>query len=226
MSKKKTIESEELIRLLDEYRLDNPGMKLTIPKFGTYIRNKGVEVPDYTIRRDQKFREYLDAVNHDSEEDIYNDLVTYKTIDVDTFLTKNNTKTKLKEAISIRDRYYANIAARAAEAIKIRTNAEERIKELESRVSELESKLVDVQAKADNADIRKKNAAIARLKAILDSYVYPDAANAILKEDGILEVINSVVPDEIMKNKTIHADTEVKASKYNSVNKLLGGFDD
>lgn len=226
MSKKKTIESDDLIRLLDEYRLDNPGAKIKIPKFGVYIRNKGFKVEDYTIRRDQKFREHLDAINQSSEEDIYNDLVTYKTIDVDAFLIKNNTRAKLKEAISTRDSYYANIAARAAESIKARSVAEERAKELEAHITELEVQLANVQAKADNADIRKKNAAIVKLKALLDSYIYPDAANAILQKDGILEVINSVVPDEVMEKKTIHADTDVKVSKYDSVNKLLGCFDD
>lgn len=224
MSKIKTIKSEELIKLLDEYRLDNPGMKLTIPKFGAYIRNKGFDIPDYTIRRDQSFREYLDNVNKDSEEDVYNDVVTYKTIDTEAFLTKNNSKSKLKEALDMRDRYYANIAARAAESIKARKTAEEKAKQLEERVAELEDQLVNAQAKADNADIQKKDMAIAKLKAILDSYIYPDAANALLKKDGILEVINSVIADEVMDEKTIHADTEIKTSKYDSVNKLLGGF--
>lgn len=224
MSKIKTIKSEELIKLLDEYRLDNPGMKLTIPKFGAYIRNKGFDIPDYTIRRDQSFREYLDNVNKDSEEDVYNDVVTYKTIDTEAFLTKNNSKSKLKEALDMRDRYYANIAARAAESIKARKTAEEKVEQLEERVAELEDQLVNAQAKADNADIQKKDMAIAKLKAILDSYIYPDAANALLKKDGILEVINSVIADEVMDEKTIHADTEIKTSKYDSVNKLLGGF--
>lgn len=224
MSKIKTIKSEELIKLLDEYRLDNPGMKLTIPKFGAYIRNKGFDIPDYTIRRDQPFREYFDAVNQESEEEVYNDVVTYKTMDVEAFLTKNNSKAKLKEALNLRDRYYANIAARAAESIKARKTAEEKVEQLEERVAELEDQLVNAQAKADNADIQKKDMAIAKLKAILDSYIYPDAANALLKKDGILEVINSVIADEVMDEKTIHADTEIKTSKYDSVNKLLGGF--
>lgn len=59
MAKKKTVEAEVLIKLLDEYRLDNPNVKVTIPQFGVYIRNKGYNVQDYTIRRSTEFRAYL-----------------------------------------------------------------------------------------------------------------------------------------------------------------------
>ena len=141
------------------------------------------------------------------------------------------TKEKLKEAIIIRDRYYANVASRAAEAIREKNIAEEKVKKMEGRITELEEQINCVQAKADNADIRKKNEVISKLRGILYSYIYPDAANAILKEQGVLEIVNSVIPDEIMEEKMIHADTKIKDekiknSKYNSVNELLGGFDE
>lgn len=229
MSRKKSIDTSDLIRLLDEYRIDNPGVKITIPKFGTYVRNKGYNVQDHTIRRYKEFRDYLDAVNKGTECDVINDLVTYKTIDAEAFLAKNNTKDKLKAAITSRDQYYANIAARAAESIQARIAAEERIQELESRIAELEKNLTRMQARADNSEIRKKSEAISKLRAILSSYIYPDAANAILKKAGLLEVTNSLVPDELVEAKTIHADTDItdkKGSKYESINKLVGGFDD
>lgn len=229
MAKNKTLESEELIRLLDEYRLENPGIKLAIPKFGAYVRSKGIDIQDYTIRRDEQFRKYVSEVMKNSEEKTINDLVTYKTIDVESFFKKNNTKAKLKEAIILRDRYYANIAANAAEAIKAKKSMEKKLQKYEKRVEELEQQLTAVQARVDNADIRKKNEMIAKLKEILNSYVYPDAANAILKREGILEVVNTVIPDKTMEEKTVCADTDItniQESKYSTVNNLLGGFDD
>ena len=83
-----------------------------------------------------------------------------------------------------------------------------------------------MQAKTDNADIRQKNETIAKLKSILDSYIYPEAANAILEKEGLLEVVNTVIPEERMKEKTFDADTDIASFEYNAVNKLLGGFDD
>ena len=226
MSRSKSISSEELIRLLDEYRLENPGSKIKIPKFGEYIRSKGYNVQEYTIRRSQEFRKYLISINQNSEEQIYNDIVTYKSIDVDAFLAHNNTKDKLREALITRDRYYARISAHAAEAIRKRKIAEDEIDHLKERIAELESELTNVQAKANNKDIRQKNELISKLRAILSSYIYPDAANAMLKKDGILDVLNSLIPDEAMKQKEIYADTEISLSKYGVVNNLFGGFDE
>lgn len=226
MAKKKSIEAESLIKLLDEYRFDNPKAKITIPLFGIYVRSKGYDVQDYTIRRSTEFRAYFDSINKRAEEDTRSDLVTYKTLDADDFLEKNRTPDSLKSALIARDRYYARIAANAVEAIDARKTLEIKVAEQEKRIAELETQLENVQAKADNADIRQKNAVIASLKAILDSYIYPEAANAILEKEGLLDVVNTVIPEELIKQKSIDADTDIKSFGYDSVNKLLGGFDD
>ena len=99
MPKQKSIEDNELIRLLDEYRLNNPNIKVTIPAFGTYIRSRGYDVQDHTIRRRTGFRKYLETVNQGSEEVIYSDLVTYQTLDADAFLSEHRTRESLKEAL-------------------------------------------------------------------------------------------------------------------------------
>lgn len=226
MARQKTLQDDELIRLLDEYRLDNPGVKIKLPKFGKYVRSKGYPVQDYTIRRSVGLREYLTKINRGTEEEICSDLITYQTLDADALLDSHRTRDSLREVILVRDRYYARIAANAADAIGARKTAEKRAAELALRVAELEAQLASVQAQADRADIRQKNEVIARLKRLLDSYIYPDAANAILEREGILEVVSSVVPAEQMQKHTITADTEIKFSEYDSVNELLGGFDD
>lgn len=226
MPKKKTVEDETLIRLLDEYRFDNPKVKVSIPQFGAFIRSKGYDVLDYTIRRRTEFRKYLDKVNYDTDENIRSDLVTYKTLDVDAFLEKNCTKARLRDAIFARDSYYARIAANAVEAIDARKTMENKVHNLETRIIELENQLANVQAKADNADIRLKNITIAKLKGILDGYIYPEAANAILEKEGILEVVNAVIPSELMQEKMLDANTDIQSFECDSVNKLLGDFDD
>lgn len=226
MARQKTLQDDELIRLLDEYRLDNPGVKIKLPKFGEYVRSKGYPVQDYTIRRSVGFREYFEKINRGTAEEICSDLVTYKTLDADALLDSHRTRDSLKEAILVRDRYYARIAANAADAIGARKASKKRVAELELRVAELEAQLANVLAQADRADIRQKNEVIAKLKRLLDSYIYPDAANAILEREGILEVVSSVVPAEQMQKHTIKADTEISVFDYDVVNELLGDFDD
>lgn len=92
MARNKSIDSEELIRLLEEYRSQHYNKMIKIPEFGAYIRGRGYEVQDYTIRRDNKFREYLEKVNKEKEEELYNDLVTYQTIDAEAFIKTNGTR--------------------------------------------------------------------------------------------------------------------------------------
>lgn len=117
MSRTKTYNTKEVIGYLNEYRIENPGLKISIPKFGTYLRGKGCDVQDHTLRRDEEFKKYLEEINKEESNERFNELITYKTIDVDAFIEKNNNKVKLKEALINRDRYYADIAARATEAI-------------------------------------------------------------------------------------------------------------
>ena len=225
MPKQKSIEDNELIRLLDEYRLNNPNIKVTIPAFGTYIRSRGYDVQDHTIRRQTGFREYLETVNQGSEEVIYSGLVTYQSLDVDVFLSEHRTRESLKEALMVRDRYYARIAAHAAEAISARKKAEKRAQELEVHCSELEEHWSKVQRKAVNAEFKQKEQAVVKMKKLLDDYIYPDAANAILQREGILEVVSSVVPQKQMEKHMIGADTGIGPFEYDSVNSLLGDFD-
>lgn len=226
MSKHKTIDDETLIKLLDEYRLSNAGGPITIPRFGEYVRAKGYNVQDYTIRRSTEFRNYLEQVRKNIEDAIQSDHITYKTLDVDAFLASNHTSERLKRALNEQDRYYANVAANAANAISARKTMEKKVCEMETRIADLEKQLAEVQAKADNTDIKLKNATIIKLKNILESYIYPEAANAILEKEGVLEVVNTIIPDKCMEAKMMHADTDIKAFEYDSVNELLGGFDD
>lgn len=44
MARTKTYQTKELIALLNEYKIENPGMRVTIPKFGAYLRSKGYEI--------------------------------------------------------------------------------------------------------------------------------------------------------------------------------------
>lgn len=239
MARVKTYKIDEIIKLLNEYRFENSGAKVTIPKFGEYIRGKGYAIEDHTLRRDDEFRAYLNKVNEDDENRLLNGVVTYRTLDADAFLAKNNSRSKLKEALTTRDRYYANIAARAADAIKAKRASDKKAQELEARISELEAlvselntKLEDIKAKNTSEELKKKNETIRKLKNVLDDYVYPDAANAILKKEGILEVANSLVPEDVIESKTVSANTDInevpdkKLSKYDLVNSILGGFDE
>ena len=225
MARNKSIDSEELIRLLEEYRSQHYNKMIKIPEFGAYIRGRGYEVQDYTIRRDNKFREYLEKVNKEKEEELYNDLVTYQTIDAEAFIKTNGTRDKMKKALENRDAYYAKIAVNAMKAIEDKRKAQAELDKAKKEIEELEGRLNKVQAKMDDEKLREKDEIIRKLKGILTEYIYPDVANAFLEKEGILDVVNEIVSGEQLKNVTMDADTNINKFKHDSVNKLMDGFE-
>lgn len=225
MARAKSITTETLIELLTEYLAETPPKKkIKIPEFGKYIRFRGYEVEDYTIRRNKEFIQYVETVKVSREEVLYQELAAFQTLDVDAFLNKNGTRAKLKEALMQRDRYYAAMAENAAKLIQDKKHMEEQMKKSEERAAALEAAMEKMQVKANNAKLKERDETIRKLRKILESYIYPDAANALLAKEGILEVASTVIPEEIMQEKTITADAEVQESEYKSVNKLMGGF--
>lgn len=226
MARNKAIEYDELIRILEEYRMDNPGVVIKIPEFGKYLRSRGYEVQDYTIRRNKQFREYISGLNKESAQKKYTDLVTYRMIDADKFIEKNCTKDKLKKALIERDRYYANVAANAVQAIDERKKLQRENINLKESIEKINEELKKKNDKINSMELRKKDEAIKTLKGILESYIYPDAANALLKREGIFEIVNSIIPEEVIDEKIIHVDTDIKKSKFDTVDKMLKEFED
>ena len=171
-----------------------------------------------------EFIQYVETVKVSREEVLYQELAAFQTLDVDAFLNKNGTRAKLKEALMQRDRYYAAMAENAAKLIQDKKHMEEQMKKSEERAAALEAAMEKMQVKANNAKLKERDETIRKLRKILESYIYPDAANALLAKEGILEVASTVIPEEIMQEKTVTADAEVQESEYKSVNKLMGGF--
>lgn len=56
------------------------------------------------------------------------------------------------------------------------------IEELKNVIKETEKKLAEEKTKVIDSKIKEKDKAIVVMKNILDDYIYPDMANAILKE--------------------------------------------
>lgn len=248
MSRQKTIQTEELLKYLNEYLLENGGSIPKIPAFGTYLREKGIHINDFTLRRDECFKKYLNELSQNSIQSRENDLVTYKSIDVSAFLQKNNTTEKLKQAISARDQYYAEIARKAVDAINEKKKLVLKNKRLNKEIADLKKELAEAKQNANHHNSRDKDKAILSMKNILNSYIYPDMANALLKKDGVLEIINSVIPDEIAEHMMIQADTNISliandvstdlvtaedhsgqneksSTGFHSIDTLFGGFD-
>ncbi len=203
---RKAITNEELIHLVDEYHFDHPGQKIKIPAFGKYVREKGFDVEDHTIRRYKDCRAYIDSLNNKTSETAENELVTYKTIDADAFIDANKNRSDLKRALIERDSYYSRVASNAVNAIKEKQSMLKEIENLKNKISTLEYELEKAKAKySGDLKLVETNK---MLKKILDEYVYPDIANIMLEKEGLVELEDTIVSKD--KINIISANTNIK----------------
>ena len=94
MPRQKSMSTEKMIELYKAYHLEKPGTRYRASDFGKYLRDKGYEVSDKSIRRNMEFRQFLEE-NHAFEQEENEDLVTFNTLDVNTFLSYNRSREKL-----------------------------------------------------------------------------------------------------------------------------------
>lgn len=217
--------SEELIRLIEEFRIEQPGEKLTAASLGRYLRTKGYNIEDYTIRRRPGVKEYIDKCNSEDEKVHIKKVAVFRTLDVDSFLENNKTRNKLKSALIERDKYYAEQSASAAAAFKENKNLKQQIKDLQAANKKLKEKAEKKKAREERAITKEKDDVIKKLKAIIDEYISEQMANKILEEEGILETVSSI-SDQTYEEHMITPETDIRKFKNRSVSKLWENLDD
>lgn len=187
--KKKTYDVEEVLKLIDSYMIETGAEKITIPEFGHYLRAKGYKIQDHTIRREKKWREYMDRINEKDEEKRIKTVAAYQTIDAAAFIRLNNTPEKMIEALNRLDRYYYEVSTSAAYIFQ----ENKTLKKEKQAHFRSEQK---AENKEKDARIRELEKKIDKLRAVIDTYVYPEIANEILYREGLLEKKkNIILPD-------------------------------
>ncbi|PRT74735.1 hypothetical protein C6A25_07245 [Streptococcus anginosus] len=204
MTRKKLISDDELIHLFEQYLISQCSCDLSlvkIPRFGDYVRNHGYQnVADTTIRRNKRFREFLKESEIKYQDENYEAVITYKTIDVENFMAKNRDPEAMKRALVEISQYYKKIANIAAsykqEADKLRgLNFE-----LQSTNEDLKQKL---QRENELIDENQK------LLQIIKTSVYPEIANELLKEEGLLKNSQKVISENFLADNIVTADSEI-----------------
>ena len=227
MPRKKTLTSEELIRLTDEFRLSRPDSKIKIPELGAFIRDRGYPVQDYTLRRDELLKQYVKKLNESPDEDaVFKDVVAFHPLDVEAFIQNHKSFPAMKQALEVRDRYYAKIAAAAADAIVRRKEMEKERREALRKYDGLKAELEEIRKMELKKALSEKDEVITKLKHILDYYVYPDMANALLEKEGVLELVTSVITPAKAEEVTITASAEIEKSKFAVINSMRDEFND
>lgn len=205
MARRKHIEDVEIIEHFEKYlqeECSNNVSLFKIPRFGDYLRKNGFpSVADTTLRRNTSFREVLAErkAKYDEEEE-YRTVITYKTIDVDSFMATNRTPNAIRTGLSELNLYYKKVAEAALEFKNENEKLQDETEKLKEQIQQL------IQKETSRKALETENI---KLRALIKSSVYPEIANELLKEEGILQSEQQVITDEFMANNILTADSEI-----------------
>lgn len=227
MARKVKVESDTLISLIEQYyaeKCDGDATQLKIPQIGSFARSKGYDIADYLIRRNEEARAYIQKLQETSEEIHIHTVAVYRDINMDDFLAKNNTKEKLKNALKERENYYRELSNSAAFSFKENKCLVLQEKTLKKHIEELEKELEAVQDKSSDlsTDSRIYKAENRKLRDIIHTYVYPEIANELLKQQGLLKDTANIVNPVVVDSEIVTADADI--TKIN--NKIIKGLFD
>ena len=143
MARRKHIEDVEIIEHFEKYLQEECSNNVTlfkIPRFGDYLRKNGFpSVADTTLRRNTGFREVLAErkAKYDEEEEEYRTVITYKTIDVDSFMATNRTPNAIRTGLSELNLYYKKVAEAALEFKNENEKLQDENEELKEHIQQL-----------------------------------------------------------------------------------------
>ena len=206
MARRKHIEDVEIIEHFEKYLQEECSNNVTlfkIPRFGDYLRKNGFpSVADTTLRRNTGFREVLAErkAKYDEEEEEYRTVITYKTIDVDSFMATNRTPNAIRTGLSELNLYYKKVAEAALEFKNENEKLQDENEELKEQIQQL------LQKETSRKALETENI---KLRALIKSSVYPEIANELLKEEGILQSEQQVITYKFMANNILTADSEI-----------------
>lgn len=215
MARSKKMEDEDMLALVQKFYIEkcrsNPA-KLKIPAIGNYIRSLGYDIDDFLIRKNKIVREYIDSTKNTQVKTAVTRVAAHRDIDVDAFLAHNSSPQALRKALIDRDNYYGVIADSAVLIFKENETLGKKISELTKRVEELEERSMTAETSVaelsvENRGLKTMNRAY---RKIIDTYVYPEIANELLKKEGILLNTGEYVDPVKTEEKVIRADDDIK----------------
>lgn len=218
MARKKSISDERILILLEQYieeKCFGNSKKVKIPKFGDYIRNSGYpNIADTTLRRNKSFREVLQQRNELLEDSHYQTVFTYKTLDVDSFMMTNRTPKTIKKALIDFNLYQKKIVEAALHFQKEADILKENNQALKSKVESYKEKYEKlIEHKKTNKALESE---IKILKDFIKTTIYPEIANELLKQEGLLKSDTQMITNQYLANDIITPDAQINFHQTDS----------
>ena len=216
MARPKLIENDKLLGLIYQFFIhecNGRPSKLKKPAIAQYVSSHGY--PGYAVeslRRNQIACDYIESLTVQQEEETLITLSSYKTLDVDAFLTTHRDKKALKTALIQLDCYYKSIADSSVEAIKKYSHQEDKIKSLREQLADSKASIEDLTStvKELRQQLRQLRAEADLWKSVVEDYVYPDICNELLTADKELKNIDTIIASAKLEKKVITFQSRIE----------------
>lgn len=237
MARPRSFTEDELIALINEYYLEYPNKMIKTSDLERYAKTHGrPNFRAYSIRRCPKAKQYIDQINASNQVTLETTIVTWRQLDVDAFLNLNRSRSDLKNALIQRDNYYGEVCRSAGEFLRDKEHLEDKIRRMKSEINDLKSQIAELEQMNTNKINRYSQEMLSKMKMILNTYVYPDIANEILKKEGLDSLFGLYVNPESVESEMItpesvleidnNQNTTNEDDTVDSIQDLMGGFDD
>ena len=237
MARPRLFTEDELIALINEYYLEYPNRMVKTSDLERYANAHGhPEFKSYSIRRCPKAKQYIDQINANNQVTLETTIVTWRQLDVDAFLNLNRSRSDLKNALIQRDNYYGEVCRSAGEFLRDKERLEAKITRMNSEINNLKNQVAELEQMNTNKINRYSQVMLSKMKKVLDTYVYPDIANEILKKEGLGSLFGLYVNPESVESEMITPESVLEITSnqnisdeddtVDSIQDLMGGFDD
>ena len=237
MARPKSFSEEEIIALINEYYLKYPNMMIKASDLERYARTHGrPNFKAYSIRRCPKAKQYIDKINADNQVTLVTTIATWSQLDVDAFLNLNRSRSDLKNALIQRDNYYGEVCRTAGEFLNDKNRLEAKITRMQSEIDDLKNQIAQLEQMKTNKINQYSQQMLLKMKKVLDTYVYPDIANEILKKEGLDTLFGLYVNPASIESEMITPESELVFENaqatsnedvtVDSIQSLMGEFDD
>ncbi len=232
---KKKISNEERIAHIDKYfyEINHEQIKcLKYTDIAEYLSKvTGFTTMEYDIRRNKEISAYIQGLKSQARKAIERDAIVFVPLDVTKFIHKNGNPSSLKKALLERDQYYKSICELACSTTDEDILLNKKISDLTEANKVLKAEVQKVTDELATAHEETKNLKnqIKRVKDILCDNVYPEIANELLREIGLLkggeDIINTSSYPVIGDTDSIIGFITKNEARYSDSNVIQGLFD-
>jgi len=205
MARPKKLNDADMIKIVDSfYESNGDSSMLKCSLLEEYSISVGIDIKAYDFRRNKAVRARLDELKKLSPRFSDTVAISYKSLDVEAFLNRNNTTTMLRNSLLELDETWRRIYEKT---LVLSQKNESLLKEVFSKSNEnknlvIEKKVAEIKKKEIGTSLNKLLLENRYLKKMLKQYLYPAIANEILRKDNVLEQVDTEVTLAAMDKMT------------------------